>query len=67
MKRTLSFECLEGKLMMSSICLRPAQMVPVTAPDDLPPPNPEPDPGPLPADDPIVYPPTPESGPVGPG
>jgi hypothetical protein len=36
--------------------------------DPLPPPDPEPDPGPFPGDDPpIVYPPLPPSGPVGPG
>ena len=36
--------------------------------DDDPPPDPEPDPGDLPTDDPpIVYPPIPPSGPVGPG
>ena len=36
--------------------------------DPNPAPDPEPDPGPLPTDDPpIVYPPIPPSGPVGPG
>jgi hypothetical protein len=35
---------------------------------DDPPPDPEPDPGPLPTDDPpIIYPPIPPAGPVGPG
>jgi hypothetical protein len=37
-------------------------------PDEDPPPKPEPDPGPLPTDEPpIIIPPLPPSGPVGPG
>jgi hypothetical protein len=58
------FDVLESKLSMSGLVSGPAVAVAV---DDDPPP-PEPDPGPLPTDDPpIVVPPIPSSGPVGPG
>ena len=57
------FDVLESKLSMSGLVSGPA----VAVVDD-PPPDPEPDPGPLPTDDPpIVVPPIPSSGPVGPG
>lgn len=59
------FDVLESKLSMSSLVSGPAV---VAAVHDDPTPDPEPDPGPLPTDDPpIVYPPIPPSGPVGPG
>jgi hypothetical protein len=58
------FDVLEPKLSMSGLVSGPAMAVAVQ--DDLP--DPEPDPGPLPTDDPpIVYPPIPPAGPVGPG
>ena len=58
------FDVLESKLSMSGLVSGPAVAVAVV--DD--PPDPEPDPGPLPTDDPpIVIPPIPPSGPVGPG
>jgi hypothetical protein len=59
------FDVLEPKLSMSSLVSGHAAVVALT---DDPLPDPEPDPGPLPTDDPpIVYPPIPPSGPVGPG
>ena len=59
------FDVLESKLSMSGLVSGPAVAVAVV---DDPPPDPEPDPGPLPTDDPpIVVPPIPPAGPVGPG
>ncbi len=59
------FDVLEQKLSLSSLVASHAVVAVV---DDDPPPDPEPDPGDLPTDDPpIVYPPIPPSGPVGPG
>ncbi len=59
------FDVLEPKLSLSG--LLPAQHVAAAVVDD-PPPDPEPDPGDLPTDEPpIIYPPIPPSGPVGPG
>ena len=61
------FDSLERKLSMSGLggVTAPVQLV---VNGELPPPGPEPDPGPLPIDDPpIVLPPLPPSGPVGPG
>ena len=59
------FDVLESKLSMSGLVSGPAAAVAVV---DDPPPDPEPDPGDLPTDDPpIVVPPIPSSGPVGPG
>jgi hypothetical protein len=70
MKRYLIFELLESKALPGA-CLvaMTAPLAPSARPvDPLPPPEPEPDPGDLPSDDPpIVYPPLPPSGPVGPG
>ena len=61
------FDVLESKLSMSGLVSGPAVPVAVAVVDD-PPPDPEPDPGTLPTDDPpIVVPPIPPSGPVGPG
>lgn len=64
---------LERKISMSGLVsgVQPVQPVPVDDPD-LPVPDdeplpPEPDPGPLPPDPPIVIPPLPPTGPVGPG
>jgi hypothetical protein len=60
-----SFDALEQKLSMSAMS---AGITSSQVANDPPPPGPEPDPGTLPSDDPpIVYPPMPESGPVGPG
>ncbi len=74
------FSSLERKVSMSGLtaCLPTVQAVVAddpTDPDDdpnLPVPDddpipPEPDPGPFPADPPIIIPPLPPSGPVGPG
>jgi hypothetical protein len=59
------FDVLELKLSMSGLVTGTAVAAAV---HDDPPPDPEPDPGPLPTDDPpIVYPPIPPAGPVGPG
>ena len=70
MKRALILECLETKALMGALTgltLAPALAMHATI-VTLPPPQPEPDPGPLPIDDPpIVLPPLPPSGPVGPG
>ena len=67
-------DSLETRLSLSTISsgLAPpaAVVTPITMPvgDPIPPPDPEPDPGPFPGEDPpIVYPPLPPSGPVGPG
>jgi hypothetical protein len=68
-------ESLEQRLSLSAInCPVTAPPVIVTSAvsrlddDPIPDPDPEPDPGPFPGDDPpIVYPPLPPSGPVGPG
>ena len=61
------FDSLEQKLSMSVMGGNMTMVAPV-ADGKLPPPGPEPDPGPLPIDDPpIVLPPIPPSGPVGPG
>ena len=70
MKRKLILECLETKSLlgvMMGLTLAPTLALrPVI--ETLPPPQPEPDPGPLPTDNPpIVLPPLPPSGPVGPG
>ncbi len=60
-----SFDILESKLSLSTVVS--AHTVTVALVDD-PRPAPEPDPGDLPTDDPpIIYPPIPPSGPVGPG
>ena len=57
------FDVLEQKLSMSSLLAGPTHVV-----VDDPPPDPEPDPGDLPTDQPpILVPPIPPSGPVGPG
>jgi hypothetical protein len=59
------FEMLEAKLSLSGAGSSTAVAAAIV---DDPPPDPEPDPGDLPTDDPpIVYPPIPPSGPVGPG
>ncbi len=59
------FNVLEQKLSLSSLLAGHAVAAAIV---DDPPPDPEPDPGDLPTDDPpIVYPPIPPSGPVGPG
>ena len=64
---------LETRLSLSTIragFAPAAEVVATTLPGDdpTPPPDPEPDPGPFPGEDPpIVYPPVPPSGPVGPG
>jgi hypothetical protein len=56
------FDALEPKLSASGLVVG---VTPLVADDTTPP---EPDPGPLPTDDPpIVIPPLPPSGPVGPG
>lgn len=56
---------LEPRLLEAPVAVSPAVGLP---PDEIPPPDPEPDPGPFPGEDPpIVYPPLPPSGPVGPG
>jgi hypothetical protein len=61
------FDALERKLSLSALAGGITAAVTVGG-DDIPPPDPEPDPGPFPGDDPpIVYPPLPPSGPVGPG
>ena len=68
-------ESLEPRLSLSAInsaVTAPPVVVTIavssTQDDPSPAPDPEPDPGPLPTDDPpIVYPPIPPSGPVGPG
>lgn len=68
-------ESLEPRLSLSainSVVTAPPWVVTMavlsTQDDPSPTPDPEPDPGPLPTDDPpIVYPPIPPSGPVGPG
>ena len=57
------FDVLEQKLSMSSLVAGPTQVV-----VDDPVPDPESDPGDLPTDEPpILVPPIPPSGPVGPG
>jgi hypothetical protein len=66
---------LESRISLSAIragILLTSEVItsPTTGMDDpnIPPPDPEPDPGPFPGEDPpIVYPPVPPSGPVGPG
>ncbi len=65
-------ESLDTRLSLSaihSLVAAPVAIVSTTVVQvDDPPPDPEPDPGDLPTDDPpIVYPPIPPSGPVGPG
>ncbi len=71
MKRLLLFESLESKALLGTLCVampQPVVAVPVSIDQPLPSPEPEPDPGNLPTDDPpIIYPPMPPSGPVGPG
>ncbi len=71
MKRVLFFEGLETKALLGTFCVvmpQPTVAVSVSIDDDLPAPDPEDDPGDLPTDDdPIIYPPMPPSGPVGPG
>jgi hypothetical protein len=70
MKRTLILECLETKALMGALSGAGLALTVTLSPAmrTLPPPHPEPDPGPLPIDDPpIVLPPIPPSGPVGPG
>jgi hypothetical protein len=63
----LQFDALELKLSMSGMAVTATAAVALVD-DSTPPPDPEPDPGDLPTDDPpIVYPPLPPSGPVGPG
>lgn len=60
------FDVLERKLSMSGVGTSFTTMAP--AHGVLPPPGPEPDPGPFPIDNPpIVLPPLPPTGPVGPG
>jgi hypothetical protein len=55
------FDALEQRLSLSAVTAT------VTV-GEIPPPDPEPDPGPFPGENPpIVYPPLPPSGPVGPG
>ncbi len=62
------FDALESKLSMSAVAVGPTTVTALAGDDDLPPPDPEDDPGDLPTDDdPIIYPPLPPSGPVGPG
>ncbi len=57
------FDVLEQKLSMSSLIAGPTHVM-----VDDPVPDPEPDPGDLPTDEPpILIPPFPRSGPVGPG
>jgi hypothetical protein len=59
------FDVLEPKLSMSGLVS--GHTIALSVHDD-PPPDPEPDPGPRPTDNPpIVYPPIPPAGPVGPG
>jgi len=61
------FDSLEQKRSMSGLGGATTTMATVF-PHELPPPGPEPDPGPLPIDNPpIVLPPLPPTGPVGPG
>jgi hypothetical protein len=61
-----AFGSLEQRISLSAVSLATTRVAIVST--DLPPPEPEPDPGPFPGDDPpIVYPPVPPSGPVGPG
>ncbi|WP_165221973.1 hypothetical protein [Aquisphaera insulae] len=61
-----SFEGLEHRLSMSGLFAGVTD--PKTPADEDPAPKPEPDPGPLPTDEPpILIPPLPPSGPVGPG
>jgi hypothetical protein len=70
MKRILLFERLESKALLGTLAVMvPTAIMPMwRAIDKLPPPEPEPDPGDLPTDNPpIIYPPLPPSGPVGPG
>ena len=56
-------ESLEPRLSLSCLLASPTHVV-----VDDPPPDPEPDPGDLPTDEPpILVPPIPPSGPVGPG
>jgi hypothetical protein len=71
-KRHLAFEGLEGKLLQSAVVqyagVATAVYSKIDTPIDDPAPKPEPDPGPLPTDEPpIIIPPLPPSGPVGPG
>ncbi len=72
-KITTFSESLEPRLSLSAIIghlTAPAVAVATISLQqvDDPPPSPEPDPGDLPTDDPpIIYPPIPPSGPVGPG
>ena len=73
MSRRFAFEGLNGFDLLEqklSMCAMGGGII-TMAPEPtgiLPPPNPEPDPGPLPIDNPpIVLPPLPPSGPVGPG
>ncbi len=70
MKRPLIFECLETKTLLGTF-LGVTQHFVIGTPPALvtePPVPPEPDPGPLPpSDPPIILPPIPPSGPVGPG
>jgi hypothetical protein len=63
-----TFDGLERKLSMSALAGTVSTVTATVDDDPTPPPDPEPDPGPYPGDDPpIVYPPLPPSGPVGPG
>ena len=60
------FDSLEQKLSMSALGGVATTVAPARC--EFPPPPPEPDPGPLPiGHPPIVLPPLPPSGPVGPG
>ncbi len=62
------FDALETKLSMSAVAISPTAVTAAAGDDDLPLPDPEDDPGDLPTDDPpIIDPPMPPSGPVGPG
>ncbi len=62
------FDSLERKLSMSCLWGYTTTTVVPVSDGHVPPPGPEPDPGPLPTDNPpIVLPPFPPSGPVGPG
>jgi hypothetical protein len=59
---------LEDKVLQSVIVSAQVSNTQPPSPDEDPPPKPEPDPGPLPTDEPpIIIPPLPPSGPVGPG
>lgn len=61
------FGALERKLSLSGLSSGSTLAVTLFE-HEIPPPDPEPDPGPFPGEDPpIVYPPLPPSGPVGPG